>query len=160
MWVAATRGIHIGGRQASIGPSISGVSMGSPSISGTRWEGNRTGGIDGVYPYRGSIHIGDSMGVHSYRDIMDSNDRVQHRQVCTSIATHGSSNPSTFPVHWVPEQSNIRAGACNLIDGCSLELCLTTHLVAQSGICYRNKVTYMTISCGYITAYLYRILII
>ena len=39
--------------------------------------------------------------------------------------------PSLHPfgvVHWVPEQLNINAvtGACKLIDGCSLELCLAT----------------------------------
>ena len=41
----------------------------------------------------------------------------------------------------VPEQLNIMAvtGACKLIDGCSLELCLATSSVAASGICHRNK---------------------
>ena len=39
-------------------------------------------------------------------------------------------------VHWVPEQLNIKAvtGACELIDGCSLELCSATPSVASSGI--------------------------
>ena len=48
----------------------------------------------------------------------------------------------------VPEQLNIKAvtGACKLIDGCSLELCLATPSVALSGICQRNKVNSMTLS--------------
>ena len=31
-------------------------------------------------------------------------------------------------MHWVPEQQNMKAvtGACKLIDGCSLALCLAT----------------------------------
>ena len=42
----------------------------------------------------------------------------------------------------IPEQLNIKAvaGACILIDGCSLELCSATPSVASSGICHRNKV--------------------
>ena len=53
--------------------------------------------------------------------------------------------PSLHPfgvVHWVPEQLNIKAvtGACELIDGCSLELCSATPSVASSDICHRNKV--------------------
>ena len=53
--------------------------------------------------------------------------------------------PSLHPsglVHWVPEQLNIKAvtGACKLIDGCSLELCLSTPPVVSSGICHRNEV--------------------
>ena len=45
-------------------------------------------------------------------------------------------------VHWVPEQLNIKAvtGACKLIDGCSLALCLAKDSVASAGICHRNKV--------------------
>ena len=45
-------------------------------------------------------------------------------------------------VHWVPEQLNIKAvtGACKLIDGCSLALCLATDSVVSAGICHRNKV--------------------
>ena len=45
-------------------------------------------------------------------------------------------------VHWVPEQLNIKAvtGACKLIDGCSLALCLTTVSVVSAGICHINKV--------------------
>ena len=43
--------------------------------------------------------------------------------------------PSLHPsgvVHWVPEQLNIKAvtGACKLIDGCSLALCLAIVSVA------------------------------
>ena len=45
-------------------------------------------------------------------------------------------------VHWVPEQLNIKAvtGACKLIDGCSLALCLTEVSVVSAGICHRNEV--------------------
>ena len=40
------------------------------------------------------------------------------------------------------EQLNIKAvtGACKLIDGCSLALCLATDSVVSAGICHRNKV--------------------
>ena len=31
-------------------------------------------------------------------------------------------------------------GACKLIDGCSLALCLVTVSVVSAGICHRNKV--------------------
>ena len=53
--------------------------------------------------------------------------------------------PSFHPsgiVHWVPEQLNIKAvnEACNLIDGCHLELCSATVSLVSSGICHRNKV--------------------
>ena len=45
-------------------------------------------------------------------------------------------------VHWVPEQLNIKAvaGACKLIDGCSLALCLSTVSVVSAGICHTNEV--------------------
>ena len=47
--------------------------------------------------------------------------------------------PSLHPfgvVHWVPEQLNIKAviGACKLIDGCSLVLCLATDSVVSAGL--------------------------
>ena len=53
--------------------------------------------------------------------------------------------PSLHPsrvVNWVPEQLNIKAvtGACKLIDGCNLALCLTAVSVVSAGICHRNKV--------------------
>ena len=45
-------------------------------------------------------------------------------------------------IHWVPEQLIIKAvtGACKLIDGCNLALCLATVSVVSAGICHRNKV--------------------
>ena len=45
-------------------------------------------------------------------------------------------------VHWVPEQLDMKVvtGACEMIDGCSLELCLATLSVASFGICHRNEV--------------------
>ena len=45
-------------------------------------------------------------------------------------------------VNWVPdEQLNIKAitGACKLIDGCSLVLCLATASVVSAGIWHRKK---------------------
>ena len=53
--------------------------------------------------------------------------------------------PSLHPsgvVHLIPEQLNIKAvnGACKLIDGCSLVLCLATDSMVSAGICHRNKV--------------------
>ena len=55
--------------------------------------------------------------------------------------------PSLHPpppgvVHRVPDQLNIDAvtGTCELIDGCSLELCSATPWVASSSICHTNKV--------------------
>ena len=49
---------------------------------------------------------------------------------------------TSWVVHWVPEQLNIKAvtGACKLIDGCSLALCSATVSVVSAGICHRNKV--------------------
>ena len=55
---------------------------------------------------------------------------------------HRSSLHPFGAVYWVPEQLNIKAvtGACKLIDGCSLELCLAPVSVVSAGICNRNKV--------------------
>ena len=58
------------------------------------------------------------------------------------------------------EHNGCSLGACKVIDGCSLELCLATHLVAPSGIYHRNKVTYMTLSWWLHYCTLHRILII
>ena len=61
-----------------------------------------------------------------------------------SITAQGLPEPS-IPygvIHWVPEQLNIKAvtGACKLIDGCSLALCLATVSVRyQLNICHRNE---------------------
>ena len=60
-----------------------------------------------------------------------------------SITAQGLPEPSSLRGSTsVPDQLNIKAvtGACKLIDGCSLELCLATPSVASSGICHRNKV--------------------
>ena len=50
----------------------------------------------------------------------------------------------------VPMQLNIKAvtGACKLIDGCSLELCLATPSVAPFGKSHSNKVS---VTLHYIT---------
>ena len=48
---------------------------------------------------------------------------------------YSSLHPSGV-VHWVPEQLNIKAvtGACKLINGCSLVLCLATPSVVSAGM--------------------------
>ena len=52
--------------------------------------------------------------------------------------------PSLHPsgvVHWLQEQLNIKAvtGACTLIDGCSLALCLTTVSVVSAAFATEMK---------------------
>ena len=59
-----------------------------------------------------------------------------------SLQVHDHYMISTWSLHVVPEQLNIKAvtGACKLIDGCSLALCLATVSVVSAGICHRNEV--------------------
>ena len=71
--------------------------------------------------------------------IINNNNNTQMFMCRKSTKTlHDNSHP----IHWVPEQLNIKAvtGACNLIDGCSLALCSATVSVVSAGICHRNEV--------------------
>ena len=59
-----------------------------------------------------------------------------------SITAQGLPEPSFLRGGTsVTEQLNIKAvaGACKLIDGCSLALCSATVSVVSAGICHRNK---------------------
>ena len=60
----------------------------------------------------------------------------------------GSPEPSSLrgSTLGISEQLNIKAvtGACKLIDGCSLELCLATPSVASSGKCHKvNSIAWL-----------------
>ena len=81
-----------------------------------------------------------------------------HHMSLTSYWGQQRMSLTSYPVHWYQSSwTNMKAvtGACKLIDGCSLELCLATFLVASSGIYHSNKVNLISDFCFNYKLYIY-----
>ena len=84
-----------------------------------------------------------ALRARKFREQIPSGGLILYMHYKASITAQGLPEPSSLrgSIHWVPEQLNVMAvaGACKLIDGCSLVLCLATVSVASAGKCHRNE---------------------